>query len=106
MIERFSQKESLTTRICGLLQEYPVGTGILKEILQNSDDAGSRVKVRFMGEFFKISLNPQNVPIYNSQPKRYSCWIPPPPQPPNFLTKAWHVIKARRCFFTTTPCFD
>ena len=37
--EQFGQQEKLTTRIQGILQEYPFDVTILKELLQNADDA-------------------------------------------------------------------
>ena len=37
--ELFGQQEKLTTRIQGILQEYPFDVTILKELLQNADDA-------------------------------------------------------------------
>ena len=37
--ERFGQHEKLTTRIQGILQEYPFDVTILMELLQNADDA-------------------------------------------------------------------
>lgn len=40
--ESFGQSEPLTVRIKGLLHQYPQGVGILKELLQNADDAGAR----------------------------------------------------------------
>jgi len=46
MAESFDQKEPLTVRLSGLLTEYPPGDSILKELLQNADDAGARVVVR------------------------------------------------------------
>lgn len=39
----FGQTEKLTTRIRGLIHDYPEGLGIIKELLQNADDAGARV---------------------------------------------------------------
>jgi sacsin len=45
MIENFGQREPLTTRLGGLLTEYPPGVSILKELLQNADDAGARTVV-------------------------------------------------------------
>eukprot|EP00959_Pyramimonas_sp_CCMP1952_P280809 5869447-Pyramimonas_sp.AAC.1 len=42
----FGQKVDLTTRIREILQNYPEGTSILKELIQNADDAGSRI-IRF-----------------------------------------------------------
>ncbi|XP_033730243.1 LOW QUALITY PROTEIN: sacsin-like [Pecten maximus] len=35
----FGQKEEITTRIKNILQEYPCDEGIMKELLQNADDA-------------------------------------------------------------------
>ncbi|KAF9271553.1 hypothetical protein BGZ88_005951, partial [Linnemannia elongata] len=37
-------REPLTTRIAGILRAYPDSTQIAREILQNSDDAGSTVQ--------------------------------------------------------------
>ncbi|KAK3583508.1 hypothetical protein CHS0354_026094 [Potamilus streckersoni] len=37
----FGQKENLATRIKNLLSSYPCGMGIVKELLQNADDAGA-----------------------------------------------------------------
>lgn len=45
MIESFDQEEPLTVRLRGLLTEYPPGVSILKELLQNADDAGARTVV-------------------------------------------------------------
>ena len=42
MGEDFGQTESLTTRLKGLLNDYPAGTSIIKELVQNADDAGAR----------------------------------------------------------------
>jgi hypothetical protein len=39
MSENFDIAEPLTTRLRGLLEEYPPGICILKELLQNADDA-------------------------------------------------------------------
>jgi hypothetical protein len=39
MSESFHIVEPLTTRLRGLLKEYPPGISILKELLQNADDA-------------------------------------------------------------------
>jgi sacsin len=38
----FGQTESITDRIRGLIREYPEGIGIIKELIQNADDAGAR----------------------------------------------------------------
>lgn len=44
--EEFGQKIDLTVRIREILRNYPSGVSILKELIQNSDDAGARM-VRF-----------------------------------------------------------
>jgi hypothetical protein len=44
---RFKKKgvrEPLTNRIAGILDEYPDGTQIARELLQNSDDARSKIQ--------------------------------------------------------------
>ena len=46
MSENFDIVEPLTTRLRGLLKEYPPGLSILKELLQNADDAGASSVVR------------------------------------------------------------
>lgn len=38
----FSQSESLTRRLSGLVRDYPEGIGIFKELVQNADDAGAK----------------------------------------------------------------
>ena len=42
----FGQKVDLTASIRNILRNYPEGTAILKELVQNADDAGAR-KVSF-----------------------------------------------------------
>ena len=39
--ERFGQEERLTVRLRGLVRAYPRSVGIVKEFLQNADDAGA-----------------------------------------------------------------
>ena len=39
----FGQKVDLTVRIREILRNYPEGSSIIKELLQNADDAGARV---------------------------------------------------------------
>lgn len=39
--EQFGQEERLTVRLRGLIRSYPRSIGIIKEILQNADDAGA-----------------------------------------------------------------
>ncbi|CAG8611376.1 18183_t:CDS:2, partial [Racocetra fulgida] len=41
----FHPDEKYTTRIKNILTEYPYGSQILREILQNSDDAKSSVQI-------------------------------------------------------------
>lgn len=43
--ETFEQDEPFTVRLRGILTEYPPGVSILKEMLQNADDAGAHVIV-------------------------------------------------------------
>ena len=38
----FGQHEPLIVRLRGLIRDYPEGLGIVKELLQNADDAGAR----------------------------------------------------------------
>ena len=42
----FGQTERLTRRLHKLVRSYPPGVGILKEFIQNADDAGARVQER------------------------------------------------------------
>eukprot|EP01031_Cornospumella_fuschlensis_P039421 gene39421-47992_t len=44
--EDFGQKVDLTASIRNILRNYPEGTAIFKELIQNADDAGATV-VRF-----------------------------------------------------------
>jgi len=46
MAESFNVSEPLTKRLSGLLKEYPPGITILRELLQNADDAGATKIVR------------------------------------------------------------
>ncbi|XP_074631582.1 sacsin-like [Acropora palmata] len=41
MGEEFGQREELTDRLKGILKSYPCDVGILKELVQNADDAGA-----------------------------------------------------------------
>ncbi|CAG8458307.1 12515_t:CDS:2 [Dentiscutata heterogama] len=45
IFEKFHPEEKYTTRIKNILTEYPDGSQILREILQNSDDAKSTVQI-------------------------------------------------------------
>lgn len=40
--EALYQREPLTTRLKNLLHDYPEGVGIVKELIQNADDAGAK----------------------------------------------------------------
>src|SRR4051794_32256897 len=37
----FGHHEVLTTRLASLVRQYPAGPGIIKEFIQNADDAGA-----------------------------------------------------------------
>ena len=43
----FEPGETFTDRLRGLLEDYPAGVSILKELLQNADDAGAKLIVLF-----------------------------------------------------------
>ena len=46
----FEQKEELVTRLKGLLNGYPLDIGIMKELIQNADDAGAS-EIHFVKDF-------------------------------------------------------
>ena len=46
----FEQKEELVTRLKGLLDGYPCDVGIMKELLQNADDANA-TEIHFIKDF-------------------------------------------------------
>ncbi|XP_064601193.1 sacsin-like [Liolophura sinensis] len=46
----FGQKEDLTNRLKGILQGYPCDSTILKELLQNADDAGA-TEIQFIKDW-------------------------------------------------------
>ncbi|XP_050714713.1 sacsin-like isoform X1 [Eriocheir sinensis] len=46
----FGQNEPLTTRLRNILEDYPCDSGIMKELLQNADDAGA-TEVAFIKDF-------------------------------------------------------
>ncbi|WAR11117.1 SACS-like protein [Mya arenaria] len=50
-ISFFGQKEQLTTRLNGLLKDYPSDVSIFKEFIQNADDAGA-TEINFI-KFFR-----------------------------------------------------
>src|SRR5437660_10949451 len=41
IVESYNPEQPYTARLKKILEEYPDGTQVLREILQNSDDAGS-----------------------------------------------------------------
>ncbi|CAK5277505.1 unnamed protein product [Mycena citricolor] len=45
MPRNFREKVDVTKDIKGILEAYPYGNGILRELLQNSDDAGARSQI-------------------------------------------------------------
>jgi hypothetical protein len=47
--ESFGQEERLTVRLRGLIRAYPRSVGIVKEFLQNADDAGATLAARGLG---------------------------------------------------------
>jgi sacsin len=53
LTESFEPYEPLTVRLRGILTEYPHGVSILKELIQNADDAGAKVIV---SPFSRIQL--------------------------------------------------
>ena len=46
----FGQKETLVTRLKGLLKGYPCDTGIMKELIQNADDAKA-TEINFIKDY-------------------------------------------------------
>ncbi|RIB23756.1 hypothetical protein C2G38_794908 [Gigaspora rosea] len=66
IFQDFHPDEKYTTRIKNILTEYPHGSQILREILQNSDDAKSTVQI--------FILNHKTYPsesLFDSELKRY-----------------------------------
>lgn len=52
----FGQQESLTTRLNGLLKDYPQDESIMKELIQNADDAGA-TEVHFIKYFDSLDID-------------------------------------------------
>jgi sacsin len=44
----FGQKVDLTASIRNILRNYPEGTAVLKELVQNADDAGATTVVYYL----------------------------------------------------------
>jgi hypothetical protein len=64
--EDFKPKEPYTSRLRKILEEYPDGSQILREILQNSDDAQSTEQI-FILDFNKYPSNK----LFKPQLNRY-----------------------------------
>ncbi|KAK6186977.1 hypothetical protein SNE40_006231 [Patella caerulea] len=56
LFSEFGQHEDLTNRIKGILEDYPYDESILKEMLQNADDAGA-TEVIFIKDFRQLKTN-------------------------------------------------
>lgn len=56
--EDFGQTVVLTKRIKGVLRGYPEGTAVLKELLQNADDAGCVHALMIIYDVFFFHLIP------------------------------------------------
>lgn len=53
MAENFDVTEPFTKRLSGLLKEYPPGISVLRELLQNADDAGAtKIVYSILLQFF------------------------------------------------------
>jgi sacsin len=50
------QRQPLTVSLRKICRDYPAGAGILKELLQNADDAGASTVVRYDPVFLKSRL--------------------------------------------------
>jgi hypothetical protein len=46
MEEGYEQSTSALGTLCAIIRNYPFSVGILRELLQNSDDAGASKQVR------------------------------------------------------------
>lgn len=55
--EDFGQKVDLTASIRNILRNYPEGTAVLKELVQNADDAGARRVVFVLGNCRYCPMN-------------------------------------------------
>ncbi|KAF0699884.1 Aste57867_9568 [Aphanomyces stellatus] len=55
-VEAFGQSEPLTRRLSAILEQYPEGTSILNELVQNADDAqATRFKICYSRKSFNTS---------------------------------------------------
>ena len=76
----FSQKEELTTRIRNILDEYPQGQTILKEFLQNADDAkASKFAVCLdLRQYSTTNLLDPNLAVFQSPAlRRFNVFLKP-----------------------------
>ncbi|KAF9436498.1 hypothetical protein BGZ76_003753 [Entomortierella beljakovae] len=67
-------REPLTNRIAGILDEYPDGTQIARELLQNSDDARSKLQWYLLDHHSYISEennNGDNLSLFHPDLKEY-----------------------------------
>lgn len=66
--EDFGQTVVLTKRIKGVLRGYPEGTAVLKELLQNADDAGCVHALMIIYDvfFFHLISPPRHLPTFLS----------------------------------------
>lgn len=76
----FGEKLSPTAAIASILSAYPFSVGLLRELLQNSDDAKASKQVR--ASIFRL-LRPG---CWGSWPTRYSFLITEPIQQIHYIT--------------------
>lgn len=86
-MEDFGQRVDLTARIREVLLNYPEGTSLLKELLQNADDAGA-TRVAFVNDRrsfptgaagwlrLRACLGPRGgARMHMHAPVHTACWI-------------------------------
>eukprot|EP00911_Craspedida_sp_UC1_P000098 UC1_evm1s82 len=66
--QEFSQEEKLTTRIANILGDYPAGPTVIKELLQNADDAGAREFALFL-DAEPAPIPPSAAPAFPPDPR-------------------------------------
>ena len=71
--ESFEQDEPFTVRLRGILMEYPPGVSILKEMLQNADDAGAKLIV---WSILRILLIYRLIRLIRLRILQNTLWIP------------------------------
>ena len=76
--EDFGQTVVLTKRIKGVLRGYPEGTAVLKELLQNADDAGCVHALMIIYDVFFFHLIPRHLPTFlSSRPMSHAEELAP-----------------------------